>query len=80
METETLGTTRDSLRVCGCFYCVHVFFFLVDLFIVGMQSEGMHHPIRIISVTVLNIFEDVVGVGEELSKGAAIPLSKLPVF
>lgn len=42
------------------------------MFSVDMRGGGMYHPIRIISVTALNIFnsKDAVGVGEGYIEGA----------
>lgn len=45
------------------------------MFSVDMRGGGMYHPIRIISVTALNIFnsKDTVGVGEGCMVGAVNP-------
>lgn len=62
------------MSVCACFHCNCVGFF------VHMMGGGMYHPIRIISVTALNIFnsKDAVGVGEGCRRGCE-SLLELPV-
>lgn len=59
-----------SLRVCVCVFVVCLYVFSVD-----MQGGRMYHPIKVISVTALNIFnsKDDMGAGEGGVCGAESP-------
>lgn len=67
METQTTGDHCGAVCVWPCVHASTAFLFSLIC---------MYHPIRIISVTALNIFnsKDAAGVGEEVSKGLRVPV------